>query len=48
MSTISRPQNPEVNPRVKAVFNDIRSTRGTKFLYNLFSQTRLIRKRINK
>ena len=36
MSTISRPQNPESNPRVKAVFNDIRATRGSDFINNLW------------
>ncbi len=32
MSTISRPKNPEVNPRVKSVFDDIRVTRGSNFI----------------
>ncbi len=36
MSTISRPQNPESNPRVKAVFDDIRATRGSDFINNLW------------
>jgi len=36
MSTISPPQNPEANPRVKAVFDDIRTTRGTNFINNLW------------
>ena len=36
MSTISPPQNPEENPRVKAVFDDIRATRGSKFINNLW------------
>ena len=36
MSTISPPQNPEVNPRVKAVFDDIRATRGNDFVNNLW------------
>ena len=35
MSTISRPQNPEENPRVKSVFDDIRATRGSDFINNL-------------
>ena len=36
MSTISRPQNPESNPRVKSVFDDIRTTRGSNFINNLW------------
>ena len=36
MSTIKRPQNPEANPRVKAVFKDIRATRGSNFINNLW------------
>ena len=36
MSTISPPQNPEKDPRVKAVFNDIRATRGSDFINNLW------------
>ena len=36
MSTISRPQNPEENPRVKSVFDDIRATRGNDFINNLW------------
>ena len=36
MSTISPPQNPEANPRVKAVFDDIRNTRGSDFINNLW------------
>ena len=36
MSTISRPQNPEENPRVKSVFDDIRATRGSDFINNLW------------
>ena len=36
MSTISPPQNPEENPRVKAVFDDIRATRGSNFINNLW------------
>ena len=36
MSTISPPQNPEANPRVKAVFDDIRATRGSNFINNLW------------
>ena len=36
MSTISPPQNPEANPRVKSVFDDIRATRGSDFINNLW------------
>ena len=36
MSTLSPPQNPETNPRVKSVFDDIRATRGSDFINNLF------------
>ena len=36
MSTISRPQNPEANLRVKSVFDDIRATRGSDFINNLW------------
>ncbi len=36
MSTISPPQNPEENPRVKIVFDDIRATRGSNFINNLW------------
>ena len=36
MSTISPPSNPEENPRVKAVFDDIRATRGSDFINNLW------------
>ena len=36
MSTISPPQNPESNPRVKSVFDDIRVTRGSDFINNLW------------
>ena len=36
MSTISPPQNPESNPRVKSVFDDIRATRGNDFINNLW------------
>ena len=36
MSTISRLQNPEENPRVKLVFDDIRVTRGSDFINNLW------------
>ena len=36
MSTIPRLQNPEENPRVKSVFDDIRATRGNDFINNLW------------
>ena len=36
MSTVSRPQNPEKNLRVKSVFDDIRATRGSDFINNLW------------
>ena len=36
MSTLSPPQNPETNPRVKSVFDDIRATRGSEFINNLW------------
>ena len=36
MSTISPPQNPESNPRVKSVFDDIRATRRSDFINNLW------------
>tara|TARA_B100002052_G_C15740813_1_gene533147 strand:+ start:332 stop:736 length:405 start_codon:yes stop_codon:yes gene_type:complete len=36
MSTLSPPQNPETNPRVKSVFDDIRATRGSDFINNLW------------
>ena len=36
MSTISRLQNPEENPRVKSIFDDIRATRGNNFINNLW------------
>ena len=36
MSTISPTQNPESNPRVKVVFDDIRTTRGSDFINNLW------------
>ena len=36
MSTISPPPNPESNPRVKSVFDDIRKTRGSDFINNLW------------
>jgi AhpD family alkylhydroperoxidase len=36
MSTIRPPSNPESDPRVRAVFDDIRSTRKTDFINNLW------------
>ena len=36
MSTISPPKNTESNPRVKSVFVDIRATRGSDFINNLW------------
>lgn len=35
MTTIAAPSNPESDPRVKAVFDDIRATRKTDFVNNL-------------
>ena len=36
MSTIKRPENPEADPRVKAVFDDIRATRKSDFVNNIW------------
>jgi AhpD family alkylhydroperoxidase len=36
MATIQQPANPEADPRVKAVFDDIRATRKTDFVNNLW------------
>ena len=36
MSTLPRPKNAELNPRIKAVFDDIRATRGSDFINNLW------------
>jgi AhpD family alkylhydroperoxidase len=36
MATIKQPSNPEADPRVKAVFEDIRATRKTDFVNNLW------------
>lgn len=36
MATIKQPPNPEADPRVKAVFDDIRATRKTDFINNLW------------
>jgi AhpD family alkylhydroperoxidase len=36
MATLKLPANPEADPRVKAVFDDIRLTRKTDFVNNLW------------
>lgn len=36
MATITPPADPESDPRVKAVFDDIRATRGTDFINNIW------------
>jgi uncharacterized peroxidase-related enzyme len=36
MVTVRRPADPEADPRVKAVFDDIRATRKTGFVNNLW------------
>ncbi|WP_372837781.1 carboxymuconolactone decarboxylase family protein, partial [Phaeovulum sp.] len=36
MATITPPENPEADPRVKAVFDDIRATRGSDFINNIW------------
>ncbi|MGI9416662.1 MAG: carboxymuconolactone decarboxylase family protein [Geminicoccaceae bacterium] len=36
MSAIAPPPDPEADPRVKAVFDDIRKTRGSDFINNLW------------
>lgn len=36
MSTIKPPAHPESDPRVKAVFDDIRETRGNDFINNVW------------
>lgn len=36
MSTQKPPPNPEKDPRIKAVFDDIRATRKTEFVNNLW------------
>ena len=36
MSTVQAPQDPESDPRVKAVFDDIRATRKTEFVNHLW------------
>ncbi len=36
MSTVTPPADPEADPRVKAVFDDIRATRQTDFINNIW------------
>ena len=36
MTTIKRPENPEADPRVKAVMDDIRATRKSDFINNFW------------
>lgn len=36
MTTVKQPSDPEADPRVKAVFDDIRATRKTDFVNNLW------------
>ncbi|MBB4286498.1 carboxymuconolactone decarboxylase family protein [Roseospira goensis] len=36
MATVAPPADPEADPRVKAVFDDIRATRGTDFINNVW------------
>lgn len=36
MTTHQPPADPEADPRVKAVFDDIRATRGTDFINNMW------------
>ena len=36
MSTVQPLENPEADPRVKAVFDDIRATRQTEFINNMW------------
>ncbi|MBZ4022471.1 alkylhydroperoxidase [Rhodobacter sp. TJ_12] len=36
MATVTAPSEPESDPRVKAVFDDIRATRGTDFINNIW------------
>lgn len=36
MSTVNAPKDPESDPRVKAVFDDIRQTRGNDFINNVW------------
>ncbi len=36
MATVTAPKDPESDPRVKAVFDDIRRTRGSDFINNVW------------
>ena len=36
MATVRPPRDPESDPRVRAVFDDIRATRGTDFINNVW------------
>lgn len=36
MATVTPPKDPEADPRVKAVFDDIRATRGSDFINNVW------------
>ncbi len=36
MSTVAPPENPESDPRVKAVFDDIRAVRGSDYVNNVW------------
>ncbi|SNB82109.1 MULTISPECIES: carboxymuconolactone decarboxylase family protein [unclassified Agrobacterium] len=36
MSTVTKAQNPEADPRVKSVFDDIRTTRKSDFINNMW------------
>lgn len=36
MATVTPPADPESDPRVKAVFDDIRATRGSDFINNIW------------
>lgn len=36
MATVAPPKDPEADPRVKAVFDDIRATRGSDFINNVW------------
>lgn len=36
MATVQPPSDPEADPRVKAVFDDIRATRGSDFINNVW------------
>jgi hypothetical protein len=36
MATVASPANPEADPRLKAAFNDIRATRKSYFINNVW------------